>query len=65
MSTAHEVRYPDDMMWAARTEPAHWSESTINSVVSTVEDYARAQPLAFGMWAFGIGFVLGWKLKFW
>jgi hypothetical protein len=65
MSTAHEVRYPADMTYAARTEPAHWAESTIHSVVDSVEDYARAKPLAFGMWTFVIGFTLGWKLKFW
>jgi hypothetical protein len=30
-----------------------------------VEEYARNNPLRFGMWALGIGFVLGWKLKPW
>jgi hypothetical protein len=28
-------------------------------------DYARREPWAFGAWALGIGFVLGWKLKPW
>jgi hypothetical protein len=65
MSTLHDVRYPDDMTCAARAEPAHWAESTIQSVVSSIEDYARAKPLAFGLWTFGIGFALGWKLKLW
>jgi hypothetical protein len=65
MSTTHDVRYPEDMTWAARTEPAHWAESTIHSVVNSIEDYARAKPLAFGLWTFGVGFALGWKLKLW
>ena len=27
--------------------------------------YARAKPEVVAMWSFGIGFVLGWKLKPW
>jgi hypothetical protein len=30
-----------------------------------VEEYARVNPVHFGLWMFGIGFVLGWKLKPW
>ena len=29
------------------------------------QDYARERPEVVAMWAFGIGFVLGWKLKPW
>lgn len=28
-------------------------------------DYARANPEAAALWCFGIGFILGWKLKPW
>lgn len=28
-------------------------------------DYARAKPEIAALWCFGIGFVLGWKLKPW
>lgn len=28
-------------------------------------DYARERPEVVAMWAFGIGFILGWKLKPW
>lgn len=28
-------------------------------------EYARERPEAVAMWAFGLGFVLGWKLKIW
>jgi len=28
-------------------------------------DYARANPEAAMLWCFGIGFILGWKLKPW
>jgi hypothetical protein len=30
-----------------------------------IEDYARQEPWVFACWVFGIGFVLGWKLKPW
>jgi len=64
METAYET-YPKDMVQAAGTDTANWAESTIHSVVGCIEDYARAKPLSFAMWSFGIGFALGWKLKPW
>ncbi len=65
MSTAYDVKYPQDMMIAAGVERENWPDSTINSVVDCIESYARAKPLSFALWTFGIGFVLGWKLKRW
>ena len=65
METAYEMTYPKDMVHAAGTDTANWAESTIHSVVDCLEDYARAKPLSFAMWSFGIGFVLGWKLRIW
>jgi hypothetical protein len=29
------------------------------------QDYARERPDVVALWCFGIGFVLGWKLKPW
>ena len=52
-------------MRPASTDPVNWAESTIHSVVDSLEDYARAKPLSFAIWSFGIGFALGWKLKPW
>lgn len=34
-------------------------------LVKFAKDYARAKPDVAAMWCFGIGFVLGWKLKPW
>jgi hypothetical protein len=65
MSTAYDVRYPKDMMAAGGLETSNWAESTIQSVVDSLEDYARAKPLSFALWTFGVGFALGWKLKPW
>lgn len=33
--------------------------------VDYVRDYARQKPKVAAMWCFGIGFVLGWRLKPW
>jgi hypothetical protein len=65
METAYNVTYPKDMVRAAGSDTVNWAESTIYSVVDCLQDYARAKPLSFAMWSFGIGFALGWKLKPW
>jgi hypothetical protein len=65
MSTAYEVKYPKDMTRDSGAGTINWAESTIHSAVDCVETYARAKPLNFALWTFGIGFALGWKLKPW
>ena len=66
MSTATDQRYPADMMRASHGEMnASWMEGSIRSMVESVEDYAHREPLKFAAWVFGIGFVLGWKIKPW
>ncbi|MCE9555100.1 MAG: hypothetical protein K8T91_17250 [Planctomycetes bacterium] len=35
------------------------------SVVDFASEYAKERPEVVALWAFGIGFVLGWKLKLW
>ncbi len=37
----------------------------LERAMESMEDYARREPWGFAAWAFGIGFVLGWKLKPW
>ncbi len=34
-------------------------------VVQYLREYARDNPESAALWCFGIGFVLGWKLKIW
>jgi len=29
------------------------------------KEYARQRPEVVALWSFGLGFVLGWKLKLW
>lgn len=34
-------------------------------LVEYLKDYARERPEVAALWCFGIGFILGWKLKPW
>jgi hypothetical protein len=34
-------------------------------ILEYLRDYAREKPDVAALWCFGIGFVLGWKLKPW
>lgn len=36
-----------------------------HDIAGTFKDYARERPDVVALWCFGIGFVLGWKLKPW
>jgi hypothetical protein len=36
----------------------------LESALESIEHYAREKPWHFGLWAMGIGFVVGWKMKF-
>ncbi|MBV8076375.1 MAG: hypothetical protein JO284_08255 [Planctomycetaceae bacterium] len=36
-----------------------------SEALDRLKDYAREHPTSFALWALGIGFVLGWKLKPW
>ena len=40
-------------------------EPTFDAAVTLAREYARQRPEVVAMWAFGIGFILGWKLKPW
>ena len=38
---------------------------TTQSVWEHFREYERQRPEIVALWCFGIGFVLGWKLKLW
>jgi len=59
------ANYPSDMTRAADDPAMGQFESMACDVFDHVKDYARNHPTEFGLWALGIGFVLGWKLKPW
>jgi len=50
------------------TNRAHVNEHGVRpmeDIVTYLRDFAHEQPEVAAMWCFGIGFVLGWKLKPW
>ncbi len=57
--------YPSDMTRAAESPGMGPIESMANDALDHFKDYAREHPASFALWALGIGFVLGWKLKPW
>ncbi len=40
-------------------------ETMASDLASHLKEYARQNPGAAALWCFGIGFVLGWKLRIW
>lgn len=52
----------EDMPQRAGSEPF---PNLIEEVLESIETYGHENPWTFGLWMMGIGFVLGWKLKFW
>ena len=46
----------------ARTAP---SEPTPKSALEHFQEYGRERPGVVALCCFGLGFVLGWKLKLW
>ena len=39
--------------------------SAAEATLAILRQYARERPEVIALWAFGIGFILGWKLKPW
>lgn len=52
-------RSQDDALSAERPAEA------VEAAMTFFRDYARERPEVVALWTFGIGFVLGWKLKPW
>lgn len=59
------IHFPEDMTRAAHHGDAGSLESYTFDAVARVKQYARDEPISFALWAFGVGFVLGWRLKPW
>jgi len=58
--------YPSDMLRAAGRGPERGQVETMTDhLLDSVTHYARENPTSAMLWALGVGFVLGWKLKPW
>jgi hypothetical protein len=56
----------------SRSEAAYGSQAygmsqsgAAEAALDLFKQYARERPEVVTMWAFGLGFVLGWKLRIW
>ncbi|WP_442482490.1 hypothetical protein [Aeoliella sp. SH292] len=53
------------MSSASRGNAQAQSMQPMPDLIDYVREYARQKPEVAAMWCFGIGFVVGWKLKPW
>ena len=62
-SSTEEYTVPE-----SRNEPQVLGECPVRTTKSALEhfqEYGRERPGVVALWCFGLGFVLGWKLKLW
>jgi hypothetical protein len=59
------IRFPEDMTQAVGFSDVSPLEVFANDALERAKRFARDEPVTFALWTFGIGFVLGWKLKPW
>lgn len=65
MVTTARSRFPEEMILASRGLETVTFERRAEDALEWIKDYAKDEPVSFALWAMGIGFVLGWKLKPW
>jgi hypothetical protein len=65
-STAQSAPVIQHRPFASTTAPRHTAEHhPAKDLANYLREYAREKPEVAALWCFGIGFVLGWKLKLW
>jgi hypothetical protein len=58
--------YRSDLAYEAEPQAQHSADlRPFEDLVSYVREYTRERPEVVALTCFGIGFVLGWKLKPW
>jgi hypothetical protein len=57
-SMKNPLRKPVSQSDGTTMEPAH-------DLADYLKEYARERPEVVALWCFGLGFIVGWKLKPW
>ena len=57
--------FPTEMVWAAHGEEPGSLGQMAEQALERATRYVHEQPVHAALWALGIGFVLGWRLKPW
>ncbi|MCA9233972.1 MAG: hypothetical protein KDA44_00775 [Planctomycetales bacterium] len=69
MSTEYTVKPQNDIQSGSnRQQGAARRDDDLapaNDAVEYLKAYARQRPEVAALWCFGVGFILGWKLKPW
>jgi hypothetical protein len=65
MYESTRTAYPSSMAGDDEQLTPGLLETTGRDLLESLEKYAREKPASAALWALGIGFILGWKLKPW
>jgi hypothetical protein len=65
MINTAQTEFPADMRRAAECPTMGTLDSMAADALDSIKHYVRTQPEQAALWALGIGFLLGWKLKPW
>jgi len=57
--------YPNGTAAESASDRTAMAKQSVEDLLSQFRAYAREKPDVAMLWCFGIGFVLGWKLKPW
>jgi hypothetical protein len=63
MATQSSAQAPSSRQFAGQS--SHHDHHIRRDIVEYAKEYAREKPEIAALWCFGIGFILGWKLKPW
>jgi hypothetical protein len=59
------IKNPAELGYRAQEDFPGLLETSALDILDSLEEYAREKPISVALWALGIGFFLGWKLKPW
>ena len=62
-TTAHTQKRHNERTSKSATLEQIREMSTMEAAATHFREFARDRPEIVAMWAFGVGFVLGWKLR--
>lgn len=55
----------NDTSYAVEPQPSDYTLKPIDDLMQYLREYSRERPEVVALTCFGIGFILGWKLKPW
>ncbi|MGB7347211.1 MAG: hypothetical protein WBD20_23515 [Pirellulaceae bacterium] len=55
----------DSLAFGAREFKDHYVAEPAKDLLSLAKDYAKDKPEVAAVWAFGLGLIVGWKIKPW